>query len=81
MQILTNKGQGACTNKCEVKDLTLAEFKGLVCKKEPGWVTEVVRQFRSKVTRQGVPGDRPWVCSSDDVLPTLQELFEVMIVQ
>jgi hypothetical protein len=75
LQILV-KNRGATTSECEVKDLTLAQFRSLVSNKGTGWVTDVVRHFRSKTSQQ-LPGEAAWVCSNDDVLPTLQEVFQV----
>lgn len=84
LQIITEAespepGSPTARKECEVKDLTLNQFQGLV-EKETGsadaWQTQVVRHFRSK--RKGpIAGDKPWVCDQDDKLPTLRDVFKV----
>ncbi len=63
----------------------MAEFRALV--QDDAQVqggsprTNLVRAFRSRETRQAVPGLAAWECQQDDILPTLDQLFQVRAPQ
>mmetsp|Transcript_11690 Transcript_11690/g.20757 ORF Transcript_11690/g.20757 Transcript_11690/m.20757 type:complete len:325 (-) Transcript_11690:1097-2071(-) len=62
----------------KVKDLTLQQMQELHVENGPGAVNKLHRAFRSKQTRQPVPGYSPWLCRSDDYVPSLQQMFEAL---